>query len=147
MEEKKKTMADTFIYAKPEINKNFVSQVVDITMPDKLGSSTVLFRDGSSCAVHWFDGYLGPNMKLTPRIAFDKNMFPEGADISKISLPLFKIILAYGIALPEKSALDAVDRDITDDEKVAPETLYTVLAACKAVEHYNKTYKYTPPQI
>ena len=66
-------------------------------------------------------------------------------DLSMINLPLFKIILAYGTALPKKSALEAVDKDIIDDDDLI--TLYTVSMACEAVDQYNNKLKHTPPQI
>lgn len=142
MEEKKKTMAETFLYEDVKINRDFVSKVVDVTMPDKFGASTVLFKDGSTCTAHWKTFFLA-NKPMAPMFRFDQHMID--GDLSMINLPLFKIILAYGTALPKKSALEAVDKDITDNDDLI--TLYTVSMACKAVEHYNKTYKYTPPQI
>lgn len=142
MEEKKKTMAETFLYEDVKINRDFVSKVVDVTMPDKFGASTVLFKDGSTCTAHWKTFFIANKPKV-PMFRFDQHMID--GDLSMINLPLFKIILAYGTALPKKSALEAVDKDITDDGDLI--TLYTVSMACEAVDRYNKAHKNTPPQI
>lgn len=142
MEEKKKTMAETFLYEDVKINRDFVSKVVDVTMPDKFGASTVLFKDGSTCTAHWKTFFLA-NKPMAPMFRFDQHMID--GDLSMINLPLFKIILAYGTALPKKSALEAVDKDITDNDDLI--TLYTVSMACEAVDRYNKAHKNKPPQI
>lgn len=142
MEEKKKTMAETFLYEDVKINRDFVSKVVDVTMPDKFGASTVLFKDGSTCTAHWKTFFLA-NKPMAPMFRFDQHMID--GDLSMINLPLFKIILAYGTALPKKSALEAVDKDITDNDDLI--TLYTVSMACEAVDQYNNKLKHTPPQI
>lgn len=142
MEEKKKTMAETFLYEDVKINRDFVSKVVDVTMPDKFGASTVLFKDGSTCTAHWKTFFIA-NKPKAPMFHFDQHMID--GDLSMINLPLFKIILAYGTALPKKSALEAVDKDITDDGDLI--TLYTVSMACEAVDRYNKAHKNNPPQI
>lgn len=142
MEEKKKTMAETFLYEDVKINRDFVSKVVDVTMPDKFGASTVLFKDGSTCTAHWKTFFLA-NKPMAPMFRFDQHMID--GDLSMINLPLFKIILAYGTALPKKSALEAVDKDITDNDDLI--TLYTVSMACEAVDRYNKAHKNNPPQI
>lgn len=142
MEEKKKTMAETFLYEDVKINRDFVSKVVDVTMPDKFGASTVLFKDGSTCTAHWKTFFLA-NKPMAPMFRFDQHMID--GDLSMINLPLFKIILAYGTALPKKSALEAVDKDITDNDDLI--TLYTVSMACEAVDQYNNKLKRTPPQI
>ncbi len=142
MEEKKKTMAETFLYEDVKINRDFVSKVVDVTMPDKFGASTVLFKDGSTCTAHWKTFFLA-NKPMAPMFRFDQHMID--GDLSMINLPLFKIILAYGTALPKKSALEAVDKDITDNDDLI--TLYTVSMACEAVDQYNNKLKHNPPQI
>ncbi len=142
MEEKKKTIAEAFLYEDVKINRDFVSKVVDVTMPDKFGASTVLFKDGSTCTAHWKTFFLA-NKPMAPMFRFDQHMIH--GDLSMINLPLFKIILAYGTALPKKSALEAVDKDITDDGDLI--TLYTVSMACEAVDRYNKAHKNNPPQI
>lgn len=142
MEEKKKTIAETFLYEDVKINRDFVSKVVDVTMPDKFGASTVLFKDGSTCTAHWKTFFIA-NKPKAPMFRFDQHMID--GDLSMINLPLFKIILAYGTALPKKSALEAVDKDITDDDDLI--TLYTVSMACEAVDRYNKAHKNNPPQI
>lgn len=142
MEEKKKTMAETFLYEDVKINRDFVSKVVDVTMPDKFGASTVLFKDGSTCTAHWKTFFLA-NKPMAPMFRFDQHSIQ--GDLSMINLPLFKIILAYGTALPKKSALEAVDKDITDNDDLI--TLYTVSMACEAVDRYNKAHKNNPPQI
>lgn len=142
MEENKKTMAETFLYEDVKINKDFVSKVLDVTMPDKFGASTVLFKDGSTCTAHWKTFFIA-NKPMAPKFRFDQHIIQ--GDRSMINLPLFKIILAYGTALPKKSALEAVDNDITDDGDLV--TLYTVSKACAAVDDYNNEHKNNPPQI
>lgn len=142
MEGKKKTMAESLLYEEVKINRDFVSKVVDVTMPDVDGASTVLFKDGSTCTAHWRTFFIA-NKPSRPILRFDQHMID--GDLSMINLPLFKIILAYGTALPKKSALEAVDKDITDDGDLI--TLYTVIKACTAVDHYNKAHKNNPPQI
>lgn len=142
MEEEKITIAETFLFEDVKINRDFVSKVVDVTMPDKFGASTVLFKDGSTCTTDWNTWFI-PIKPKTPKFRFDQHSIQ--GDLSMINLPLFKIILAYGTALPKKSALEAVDKDIIEDDDLI--TLYTVSMACEAVDQYNNKPKHTPPQI
>ncbi len=144
MEENKKTMAETFLYEDVKINKDFVSKVLDVTMPDKFGASTVLFKDGSTCTAHWKTFFIA-NKPMAPIFRFDQHVIQDvQGDCSLINLPLFKIILAYGIALPNKLISAAFDQDIIADGDLA--TIYTLNKACDAVDKYYE-HKNTPPQI